>query len=237
MVRNIRVLCAGFVVLAAVGCAENQSVITALPDPSVRPGPVQAPVAPSVPSPLLIGPPYRPYPTFWRAAARLAAYGEPGWIPAVGISDRWTCIVIHHSADDRGTPESIDRAHRLRGWDELGYHFVIGNGEGYPDGQVYVGSRWQKQKHGAHCKVPGNYYNEHGIGICLVGNLDEHPPSELQMQALSRLVLFLEDRCGFGFDRVLTHGGITGKTRCPGRYFSMNDLYRRTFVPMYASRR
>ncbi len=237
MVHNILSLCAALVVLVATGCAENQSVISALPDPSVRPIPARVPVTSAVPYRLLIGQPYQRYGTFWHAAVRLASYGEPGWIPAAGISGRWTCIVIHHSADDRGTPESIDRAHRQRGWDELGYHFVIGNGDGYPDGQIYVGSRWQKQKHGAHCKVPGNYYNEHGIGICLVGNFDEHSPSEPQMQALARLVLFLEDRCGFSYDRVLTHGGITGKTRCPGRYFSMNDLYHRTYVPMYASRR
>jgi len=237
MVRDIRVLCAALVALVATGCAENQSVISALPDPCVHPVRVRAPVVPAVPSRMLIGQPGQRYSTLWHAAARLAAYGEPGWTPTAGISDRWTCIVIHHSADDRGTPASIDRAHRLRGWDELGYHFLIGNGDGYPDGQVYVGSRWQKQKHGAHCKVPGNYYNEHGIGICLVGNFDEHAPSEAQMQALARLILFLEDRCGFGYDRILTHGGITGKTRCPGRYFSMNDLYRRIYIPMYASRR
>jgi hypothetical protein len=237
MVHNILVLCAGLVVLAAAGCAGNQSVISALPDPSVGPAAARVPVAPGLASLLPIGRPYQFFSPFWRVPARLASYSEPGWTPAVGVSDRWTCIVIHHSADDKGTPESIDRAHRQRGWDELGYHFVIGNGDGFPDGQVYVGSRWLKQKHGAHCKVPGNYYNEHGIGICLVGNFEEHLPSEPQMQALARLVLFLEDRCGFGYDRILTHGGITGKTRCPGRYFSMNDLYRRIYVPMYASRR
>ena len=88
MVHRILVFCATYVVFAATGCADNQSVITALPDPSVRPGPVRAPVAPHVPSPLLVGPPYRPYATFWHAAARLAAYGEPGWTPAAGISDR-----------------------------------------------------------------------------------------------------------------------------------------------------
>ncbi len=130
MVHNILSLCAALVVLVATGCAENQSVISALPDPSVRPIPARVPVTSAVPYRLLIGQPYQRYGTFWHAAVRLASYGEPGWIPAAGISGRWTCIVIHHSADDRGTPESIDRAHRQRGWDELGYHFVIGNGDG-----------------------------------------------------------------------------------------------------------
>jgi len=238
MIRKFLVLCMGLAALAAAGCAENQSVISALPDPSVRPDtPFHATAVPVNPSRPPMSSSLNPT---WRAPwvpARVAAYGEPGWLPAVGVSDRWTCVVIHHSASDKGSPESMDQAHRQRGWDELGYHFVIGNGIGYPDGKVYIGSRWEKQKHGAHCKVPGNYYNEHGIGICLIGNLEDHPPTEAQMQALAQLVSFLEAQCGFGYDRILTHGGITGKTLCPGRYFSINDLYHRVNAPMYASRK
>jgi hypothetical protein len=239
MIRNILAVCTGLVVLAAVGCAENQSVISALPDPLVRSdASFRAPVTPVVPSRPLMARPYQPYRPLWQAVpVRTASIGEPGWIPSVGLSNRWTCLVIHHSASDRGTPESMDQSHRQRGWDELGYHFVIGNGIGYPDGKVYIGSRWEKQKHGAHCKVPGNYYNEHGVGICLMGNLEDHPPTDRQMQALAQLVTFLEGQCSFSYDRVLTHGGITGKTRCPGRYFSINDLYRRINAPMYASRK
>lgn len=240
MIRNILAACAGLVVLTAVGCAENQSVISALPDPSVRPDTgLRAPAGPGVPArPLMTQRPYQSYRPLWQqVGVRTVSLGGAGWMPAVGLSDRWTCIVIHHSASDKGTPESMDLSHRQRGWDELGYHFVIGNGIGYPDGKVYIGSRWEKQKHGAHCKVPGNYYNEHGVGICLMGNLEDHPPTDQQMQALSQLVTFLESQCGFSYDRVLTHGGITGKTLCPGRYFSMNDLYRRINAPMYASRK
>ena len=238
-IRTILVACVGLVVLAAAGCAQNQSVISALPETSVRPdsGPWVA-VQPAGPvRPQVLSARYQPWRGSWTVPVRMASFGEPGWLPAAGLSSRWTCIVIHHSASDNGTPQAIDQAHRQRGWDELGYHFVIGNGVGYPDGQVYVGSRWGKQKHGAHCKVPGNYYNEHGIGICLIGNLEDHPPTDAQMVALSHLITFLEGQCGFDYDRVLTHGGITGKTLCPGRYFSMNDMYRRINAPMYASRK
>lgn len=235
-IRTIRVAGAALVLLLAAGCAENQSVISVLPEPSVRPEKAARVVAapPRLPLPPVA---HQPWQANWQTPVRMASLGEPGWIPPTGLSSRWTCIVIHHSASDKGTPASIDRAHRLRGWDEMGYHFLIGNGVDYPDGQVYVGSRWNKQKHGAHCKVPGNYYNEHGIGICLIGNFEEHPPTEAQMQALAHLVSFLEDRCGLSYDRVFTHGGITGKTRCAGRYFSMSDLYRRINAPMYASRK
>ena len=33
------------------------------------------------------------------------------------------------------------RMDQAKGWDELGYHFVIGNGTDTRDGQVEVGSR------------------------------------------------------------------------------------------------
>ena len=48
----------------------------------------------------------------------------------------WRYIVIHHSATASGNAAEFDREHRARGWDGLGYHFVIDNGVGGPDGRV-----------------------------------------------------------------------------------------------------
>ncbi|MCD6365347.1 MAG: N-acetylmuramoyl-L-alanine amidase, partial [Planctomycetes bacterium] len=105
---------------------------------------------------------------------------------------KWRHIVIHHSATDAGSAEAFDRAHRGRGWDELGYHFVIDNGRGGPDGRVEVGGRWRKQKHGAHCgRTRGNEFNEHGIGICVVGDFSSVLPSEAQLRSLRSLILYL----------------------------------------------
>ena len=42
----------------------------------------------------------------------------------------WRYIVIHHSATDAGNAGTFDLQHRRRGWDELGYHFGIDNGQG-----------------------------------------------------------------------------------------------------------
>ena len=157
-----------------------------------------------------------------RAAARV---NNSAWVPPGGFSDRWTDIVIHHSASDSGGAVAFDRHHRMvNKWDELGYHFVIGNGTDTGDGEVEVGSRWTKQKHGAHCKTPDNYYNNHGIGICLVGNFEHSQPSPRQMASLERLVRFLEQQCNIPPDHVRTHGGVTGRTACPGRYFPLAQL-------------
>ncbi len=151
----------------------------------------------------------------------------PVWTPEGGrISPRWTTIVVHHSATARGGARPFDRFHRRRGWDGLGYHFVIGNGTDTPDGFVEVGARWHKQKHGAHCKTPGNYYNEHGIGICLVGDFTKTAPSARQIASLTGLVGFLAARCNIAPNRVTTHSAVTGRTECPGRRFPIADLRR-----------
>jgi hypothetical protein len=160
---------------------------------------------------------------------RHAAGGEPSW--AAGNPGKWTHIIIHHSATDFGNAEMIDRMHRQKSWDELGYHFVIDNGNGGSGGAIEVGSRWTKQKHGAHTRVdPGdaNYWNEHGIGICLVGNFEKKAPSAAQMASAARLVAFLMQECNIPRQNVLGHGQVPGaQTACPGRRFSYDDLFRR----------
>ncbi len=158
-------------------------------------------------------------------AARPVVAPEAGWMPAIP-SDRWQCIVIHHSATEAGGAKRFDEAHRERGWDELGYHFVIGNGSESKDGEVEVGPRWITQKHGAHCKTDDSFYNEHGIGICLVGNLDNHRPTAKQLASLERLVRFAAAEFHIPASQVLTHGLVTGKTKCPGKYLDLQAIRR-----------
>jgi hypothetical protein len=136
-------------------------------------------------------------------------------------------VVIHHSATPGGNAKLFDKFHRSKGWDGLGYHFVIGNGTDSPDGVVEVGPRWHKQMHGAHCKTDNNYYNEHGIGICLVGDFNVNEPTARQMASLKQLVEFLATRCNISSNRVTSHGAVTGKTQCPGSKFSLSTFKRR----------
>jgi N-acetyl-anhydromuramyl-L-alanine amidase AmpD len=133
----------------------------------------------------------------------------------------WKYIVIHHSATDRGSAETFDASHRDRGWDELGYHFVICNGNGSRDGLIEVGSRWGKQKHGAHTGgTRENEYNELGIGICLVGNFDQELPSDKQLESLHRLVTYLRWQYEIPAGRVMGHCDAPDQaTKCPGGLF------------------
>ena len=136
----------------------------------------------------------------------------------------WKWIVIHHSASDSGGAAVFDTWHRKRGFDELGYHFVIDNGEGMPDGDVEVGSRWLKQKQGAHAKSADGQYNEHGIGICLVGNFEKDEPTAKQWQMLVKLVAYLSSEYGVPSDRIIGHRDVNGKTLCPGKNVSVEKL-------------
>jgi len=71
-------------------------------------------------------------------------------------------IVVHHSATDNGSAESFRSYHKSRGWDDIGYHFVVTNGSGGPDGEIQKGRALGKQ--GAHAKGR----NSNSVGICLV---------------------------------------------------------------------
>src|SRR3954471_10560403 len=152
-------------------------------------------------------------PVLGRAHAVLGRGGEGVTVP-----------LSSSRATEVGGAERFTRAHRARGFDELGYHFVVGNGSDTTDGQVEVGPRWVTQKHGAHCKTEDEYYNEHGIGICLVGNFDRHTPSRAQTRSLQKLVRFLCHQYAIPADHVYVHGDITGKTRCPGEKFDLEQV-------------
>lgn len=191
------------------------------------------------------GPPRRnPYfpqplpPQYHQPLPRSSPVPVPGqtWYPqAAALSNRWTQIVVHHSATAVGGAKSFDNAHRARGWDELGYHFVIGNGTSTPDGYIEVGTRWTKQKHGAHCKTPDNYFNEHGIGICLVGDFTRGGPTRRQLAALERLTRFLTWACRIPVERITTHRDVTHKTQCPGANFPIAAIRRAVANPATAS--
>ena len=170
---------------------------------------------------------YAAGPSQARSGSRVAvARGPSAWIPP-GAERNWRYIILHHSATDRGSAVEFDRMHRNNGWDELGYHFVIGNGTGAGNGVIEIGSRWPKQKHGAHCKVAGHpEYNDVGIGVCLVGNFDHYRPTEAQIESCARVVRFLQQRYHIPQGRIYGHGQLK-PTHCPGRLFPYDEIFRR----------
>ncbi|MBN1765159.1 MAG: N-acetylmuramoyl-L-alanine amidase [Sedimentisphaerales bacterium] len=197
------------------GCRSNQSY--KIPEPQVRPAQWSVTI-----------------PAITKPGATAASEFPLDWMPPGHLENkkRWEGIIIHHSADEFGDAAIYDRVHRKRGWDSLGYHFVINNGNGSldkKDGMVEVGTRWRQQIKGAHCRVnpnDDNYWNEHTIGICLVGNFEQHPPSEAQWQSLVKLLRFLQLRYQIPLDKIITHRDVK-VTKCPGKYFTLSELHQR----------
>lgn len=132
---------------------------------------------------------------------------------------RWQGIVIHHSASPHGSGESLDREHRAMGLNGLGYHFVVGNGNGASDGELLVGTRWLEQTPGAHTAGPdGDWYNLNTIGICLVGDGDKRDFTPAQMQRLVQTVNELQRRLDLPASSVRLHRELAGTTS-PGLRF------------------
>lgn len=204
-----------------VGCQSPTSMVGELPSPNFS-GPVAVQPAPRALPPVVRVQPALPVKV---APPKVATTQIPReWVPPVAPRS-WQAIVIHHSATPVGGAVRFDREHKEKGWDELGYDFVVGNGTDTADGQIEVGSRWTKQKIGAHAKTPDNWFNEHGIGICLVGNFDGGRPTPAQMRSLSKLVAHMMRTYHIPADHIVGHGD-TKATDCPGRLLNVADVRR-----------
>lgn len=213
----------GLVVVAAQGCATKDAgshasvarppvVVERVPDQyvpvtEIRPSSVEIPSASVASAP--------------RVNVRPGQVAG-NWTPPVAARG-WRYIVIHHSATDAGNAKAFDAAHKGNGWDELGYHFVVGNGSGAGDGQIEVGPRWLKQKWGAHAKTPDERYNNFGIGICLVGNFQNGKPSARQLESTAKLVAWLMETYDIPASQVVGHRD-TKQTACPGKYTDVAAL-------------
>jgi hypothetical protein len=139
---------------------------------------------------------------------------------------RWTGIVVHHLGAPTGDAESIHRQHLEWGYDGLGYHFVIGNGNGLGDGIIQVGYRWDEQLPGAHVLgEAGREHNLHSIGICLIGNGDRRPFTEAQLRSLGALVRQLQGELDISRSNVLLHRELAPETTSPGRFFAAGTFY------------
>jgi hypothetical protein len=121
-------------------------------------------------------------------------------------------IFVHCSATDYGEVLEFDRWHRQRGWNAIGYHYVILNGRPFRDvkyidmldGEIQPGRHldddpiYEDGEVGAH--VAGR--NSSSIGICLVGR---EVFSDGQLLAARGLLAYLKDLFGLTWDDVLGH--------------------------------
>ena len=109
-------------------------------------------------------------------------------------------IIIHCSATPEGknfTVKQIDACHRQRGFNGIGYHFVI-----YLDGSIHVGRALAKA--GAHCKG----YNAHSIGVCYIGGVatDGKTPKDTRTDAQKASLVKLITELRQQFPNASVHG-------------------------------
>ena len=110
-----------------------------------------------------------------------------------------TEIIIHCTATPEGrqvTVADIDRWHRQKGWNGIGYHYVI-----YLDGSIHKGRPIEQV--GAHCVG----HNTHSIGVCYVGGLTTYgAPSDTRTSAQKSAMLALIKDLQRQFPQATIHG-------------------------------
>ncbi len=129
-------------------------------------------------------------------------------------------IIIHHSATDTGSASHFRLLHRfINGWNDIGYHYVIGNGSFTTDGATEKGRKLPFS--GAHARGA----NEDSIGVCLVGNFNRITPSLSQMSSLGHLLATLLEKYSLERQCITFHRLVPGSsTECPGKLLHLNDV-------------
>jgi len=142
-----------------------------------------------------------------------------------------TYIVIHHSLTKDSETVSwgaIRDYHLAKGWTDIGYHFGLEQIGKY--NEILFGRL--PYRVGAHTKELN--MNRVGLGICVVGNFDETPPSESTLTKLRSLVLWLMDDYEVPSTNVVGHRDVglmagfdwkKGQYKsCPGTKFDMQKF-------------
>ena len=122
-------------------------------------------------------------------------------------------IVVHCSATYPGQKcdaETIHHWHRQRGFEMIGYHYVV-----MPDGEVQHGRPLFLR--GAHVGTPKDY-NPVSIGVCYVGGLDSDgrtadTRTEAQKQSLLKLLSYLKQK--FPQATIVGHHDLNPGKACP----------------------
>lgn len=132
-------------------------------------------------------------------------------------------LVIHCAATkpsmDIGVDE-ITQWHKDRGFDTIGYHYVIRR-----SGVVEKGREDSLQ--GAHAIA----VNGTSIGVCMVGGVDdslkwENNFTEAQFRSLKSLIILLKNK--YPIEKVIGHYEVESKKECPSfnvqEWLDNNDL-------------
>ena len=203
--------CLAVLLCGLTGCARS----AVLPPPASIPAPT-----PHVPAPVM--------PQTGIQNWNIQTPEKDLWKPTAKARE-WKYVVVHHTASEKGNVESINEEHQKKKdakgnpWLGIGYHFLIGNGNGMPDGEIEPTFRWRQQLQGAHAGSSDPVYNQKGVGICLVGNFENHAPSAKQLTSLKKLIKSLKGTYKISSKDVIGHRDVRA-TECPGKLFPMQEV-------------
>jgi len=146
-------------------------------------------------------------------------------------------IILHGSASEFGDVKTIRRWHLERGWKDIGYNAVIGNGfltkddwrkkryDSSLDGLIMPGRDLNDNPYdflgevGAHALG----YNENSIGICLISTPEVYPtPKQIWSALIMCAYLVRVELYLISIDSVLGHKEVDSKKIDP--YFDMNEF-------------
>lgn len=120
-------------------------------------------------------------------------------------------ITIHHTAGYEG-PEAIAHYHVYeRGWPGIGYHYVIDQ-----NGRIFQ-TNYDETK-----SYHNGTTNTKSIGVALIGNFENHPPTHNQYQAAKELVEQLRSRYP-SIQYILPHNHHKA-TACPGAFLDLTHI-------------
>jgi len=126
-------------------------------------------------------------------------------------------LIVHHSGGTDAYPladtshhtaQIMESWHLSKGWDGLGYQYVI-----HKDGEVWKGR--PEHRNGAHARG----YNTKSIGICLSGNFDATNPTDAQVESLTKLLQELSEKYNVPLKNIIPHRNVANKT-CYGNNLS-----------------
>lgn len=130
-------------------------------------------------------------------------------------------IVLHCSAtEDSGTKSwgAIRAYHLGKGWSDIGYHYGIeqvGEHIELLRGRPY----WQR---GAHCKADNRNFDS--LGLCVVGNFDDKPPSPTIYAATLWALRCLCYAFWISPSDVYGHREFEKNKTCPGKMWDLDKL-------------
>lgn len=115
-------------------------------------------------------------------------------------------IILHCSDSEFGDVKMITDWHKQRGFNTIGYHFVI-----LSDGSIEIGRDISSP--GAHCLG----HNKNSIGICLIG---KNNFSQKQFETVKQLILTLKLK--YKINSIVGHNHYDKSKTCPN--FNVSEV-------------